>query len=274
MMAMAVWVVVAQAPVERLIVLDLESREESSELSAELSEELLSAIRLAFPSISVTSHAELRSLLGQEARRQAAGCVENEACIAEIAGAMDADHSLSGRLAQADGGYSLTLKLLNTRRGLIVRQLTERVAAQPLLPEATTQLAIAVIDGRSPIKRGVLDVKLPGPVMVDGAHAGFGPGLVRVSSGYHTVLWGEGASTREDSVEVLPYMTFELGLADEILLGPQMTLAKEDPWYASWWVLGAGAILVAGAATAAVIATQSDDASDVPVTLDVTVGGP
>jgi hypothetical protein len=81
----------------------------------------------------VTSSAQILDVLNLEQQKQLAGCTE-EGCIAEIAGALGAQHVVGGSLSLLGGRQVLTLRLIDARESRLENQVTRD------LPEATSGL--------------------------------------------------------------------------------------------------------------------------------------
>jgi hypothetical protein len=99
-------------------------------------ERALAAFSQAVPSeirklegISAISAAEIRELVGMERTKQVMGCSEDAQaaeCLAEMAGAVDADEMVSYELALVNETYALTWRRVNARTAKVVASETRR----------------------------------------------------------------------------------------------------------------------------------------------------
>jgi hypothetical protein len=201
----------------------------------------------------VLSSEEVRAVLDQESTKQLMGCDESS-CLAELAGALDADLLVSGTLEKtADGAPIVTLSLLNTRAIVTVNRVSFTWRGEAaLFPEVVRAAAQKLVFEKGQRPPGTLVVEqLPdgATVTVDdidrthehasGAvrHLDVGPHEVRLSAPGHgprtaQILVEAGKEVRVDgALEALPVTS-------------------------SWWFWGgAGAAVVAGVgATVAVLA--------------------
>ena len=65
---------------------------------------------------SVIGMDEIREMINFEAQRQAMGCDADEACMAQIAGALGVDEIITGRLTEGSDGRNLLIRRINQRR--------------------------------------------------------------------------------------------------------------------------------------------------------------
>ena len=72
---------------------------------------------------------EIREMLDFEAQRQALGleCEADDACFAEIAGALGVDEIITGKLTEQADGRMMFIKRINQRRAEVVASHTERL---------------------------------------------------------------------------------------------------------------------------------------------------
>jgi hypothetical protein len=76
--------------------------------------------------VSAIGMAEIRDMLGFERQRRILGCEADEACLAEIAGALGVDELVTADLVLDKATYSLTLKRIDIRRARVLQSETRR----------------------------------------------------------------------------------------------------------------------------------------------------
>lgn len=164
------------------------------------------------PRVKVLSRKEMERLLGEEAKKQLMGCDETS-CLAEIAGALNAELLVSGELARLDESTLLTLQLINNRFATVMNRVSINWPGNPdHLPDvaqAASQLLVLERTQRKPgaiklesVPSGAdvfLDEKPVSARKLDGLDVGLH--LVRVSaSGYEErtipVIVKTGATSR------------------------------------------------------------------------------
>jgi hypothetical protein len=79
--------------------------------------------------ISAISAAEVRDMLGLERQKQLLGCEEDAtSCLAEVAGALDADEMVTTELVLLGETYTLTARRSDMRRGRVLQSQTKKFA--------------------------------------------------------------------------------------------------------------------------------------------------
>lgn len=177
------------------------------ENSAGLVTDLVTAALAKEPAFEVVSSADVRRQLELEAEKQASGCDANDACLAEIAGAMGAKLVVYGKLGSLDDVVVLTLNLFDSSQGraagrVVVREPSLKAISDKVDGAVHELVAPFVKDaGGARTKLLVLDVEAPkrldgaGPVVVDDEAPGdplFTGGLVGVVGGAVTGVVGAG----------------------------------------------------------------------------------
>ena len=77
--------------------------------------------------VSAISSSEVRDMLGLERQKQLLGCNEDSStCLAEIAGALDADEMVTSELVLVGNTYTLTARRSDMRKGRVVQSQTKR----------------------------------------------------------------------------------------------------------------------------------------------------
>lgn len=242
--------------VGRLVVLDLDSGPELATLASDLTEAALDEIRSQFDEIEVIGASEVRAMLEVEASKQLVGCNDDTACFAEIGAALGADHLLIGRLSRVGSNYQLSLRLIRSVKADVARFVSESLPDQDRLLEAVRQGARYLVDGKSERGLAVIEVGTPGDVSINGAMVGVAPGRFLVSPGAHEVAV---SMTLGGTIErAFTLGRYERGVVDRgetAELGPR-------PWYRKWWIWTVGAVVVAGATTAVVLANDDGSGSE------------
>ena len=113
--------------IERMVVLDLTAKEAVADLAAELSELVVGTMRGALPKAEITGQSDIKAMLTLEQQKMTVGCEDDTSCLAEIGGALGADHVVTGRLGKVGEIYLLSLKLIYAPRAIVVRQFSERI---------------------------------------------------------------------------------------------------------------------------------------------------
>lgn len=94
---------------------------------------VLAAFNQALPSelrklegISVVTATEIRELLGLERQKQLLGCDEDTSCMAEVAGALDADEMVGFEIALVNEKYTVSWRRMDVRKARTVQGETRR----------------------------------------------------------------------------------------------------------------------------------------------------
>ena len=112
----------------RVAVYDLQLVNVGAGLGSATTEALLQEVR-KLEGISAIGMDEIREMLDFEAQRQALGleCEADDACFAEIAGALGVDEIITGKLTEQADGRMMFIKRINQRRAEVVASHTERL---------------------------------------------------------------------------------------------------------------------------------------------------
>jgi hypothetical protein len=191
----------------------------------------------------IVSTEEVRAMLDAEAQKALLGC-DASSCLAEVAGALDADLLVSGQIdAAPDGAPVLTMSLLNTRAVVTVNRVSLPWRGDPgLLAEVA----------RTATQRLVFEKenRPPGGVVVEGAPDG---ATVLVDAVDRT---SDAVTSGAADLEVGPHEVRVLadGFVPAtrhvvVTSGKKVTVdgaLEPAPLWTSWWVwAGAGAAVVA-----------------------------
>lgn len=112
----------------RVAVYDLELQGIEPSIGAVVTDSLLSEVR-KLQRVSAIGMDEIRDMLSHEANKQVLGCEENEACLAEIAGALGVDNLVTGTLSRVDDGNVFLLRRIDQNRAKVVGTVDKRLKA-------------------------------------------------------------------------------------------------------------------------------------------------
>lgn len=250
---------VAQREQVRLMLQDLETGPADTARAAGLGQ-VVAGEASKVKGLSVVSAEEVRAALNQEADKQLLGCT-SQSCLAEIAGALDADLVVSGRVDRSDEGAALvSLSLLNARAVVVVNRVTLTWrGAEAELPEvmrAAAQLLLLEREDRAPGALSVVGLPAGARVFVDGVD--------RTQDHEQGSIAGLEVGPHEVRAEAAD---MEPGVAHAIVRSKEsvaVTLALQPAGIATGWLVagGAGAVLLTGAITAGILwATTWSDVS-------------
>ena len=110
----------------KVAVYDFEVTNIPAGMARVISHSLLTEIR-KLKGISAIGMDEIRSMIDFESQRQAMGCDADQACMAEIAGALGVDEVITGRLSEEANGRTLTLQRIDQRRAEVVSSANKRL---------------------------------------------------------------------------------------------------------------------------------------------------
>ena len=112
----------------RVAVYDFELLNVARSLGSATTEALLEEIR-KLEGVSAIGMDEIRELLDFQAQRQAMGldCEADDACFAEIAGALGVDEIITGKLTEEADGRILLIKRIDQRRAQVIQSHTQRL---------------------------------------------------------------------------------------------------------------------------------------------------
>ncbi len=212
----------------RVVVLDFAVQGEAAkDLGRTLAEAAAHQVS-AIGGYQVLTQAEAITQLGVEHLRQMTGCSEDRSCMAEIAGALDADRTMGGTVTQIGDGFHVAVSLIDARKALTIRGVREtlRNAGAEELLDAARRLAHQAVTGKPLETSGTIDFDVAEPearVLLDGVEVGRGPlrRSRRVGEGTHKVIvTKEGFATWQTGVRVVPGQT-SLVAPELVALPPQ-----------------------------------------------------
>jgi hypothetical protein len=97
------------------------------------------------PGLTLVTARELAAVLGFERQKALAGC-QSDACMAELAGALDADRVVTGQVARVGESWTLHLQVVDAKRAVALAQASRRLKGGgvdgllDLLPEMAREL--------------------------------------------------------------------------------------------------------------------------------------
>lgn len=210
----------------------------------------------------VITQGEVSALLGLERMRQIVGC-EDRACLADVAGALDAERLVSGSLTILERTSLLTVRVIETRTARTTGRATGTLldATEKELVDAARRLAHEALTGKKLDTSGVLRIAVDRPgasVTLDGKEIGQSPlrEKPRVLEGPHAVTVQKQGFVRWSSTIAVPAgaeVPVEVQLVPVQLMGEQ---ARSRLW--TWGWVSAG-VAVAGAAAGATFGKLADD---------------
>ncbi len=112
----------------RIAVYDLESLRIPKSLTVMVNDNLLAELR-KLRGVTAVGMDEIRDMLSHEANKQILGCEADDACLAEIAGALGVDELITGRLTDAADGRQFLLRRIDQGRAAVVQSTTQRFEA-------------------------------------------------------------------------------------------------------------------------------------------------
>ena len=219
----------------------------------------------------VMTMAEVQEMLDIEAQKQLVGC-DSASCFAQLGGAMGAKLAIRGNLGRIEGGYLLTLQLINIEKARVESRFSREVRGDTsaLLDNARSGIRVLMRDILS-ARSGKLLLRVSeegSSIYVDDRLVGSSPApVMEVSGGTHPVrverdgfvAWQRDVDVRENDVTVV----------DVTLLPSAAFIADYEATATAYRRLGwsgiiGGASLLAGSAVLyglAVNAAHSRDAA-------------
>lgn len=92
------------------------------------------------PELSVMSNTDVKEIVGLEAQKGQLGCdSEDGSCLAEMAGAMGAEHVIFGQVGKLDRLLVINLNLYEARSARVVKRLTVQTENVSTVPKALQQ---------------------------------------------------------------------------------------------------------------------------------------
>lgn len=117
------------AKATRIAVYDFELAGVEPNVGAVVTDSVLAEMR-KLQRVSAIGMDEIRDMLSHEANKQFMGCEENEACLAEIAGALGVDELVSGSLSKVEGSHVMVIRRIDQNRAKVVGTVDKRLKAE------------------------------------------------------------------------------------------------------------------------------------------------
>jgi hypothetical protein len=203
--------------------------------------------------VQVVTQGEVAAVLGLDRLRQLLGCSDDQRCLSETAGALDADRLVSGSLTILERTALVTVRLIDAPRGRTLARATTTLldATEKELVDAARRLAYEVVTGRRLDTSGVLRLRVDRPgavVTLDGKELGRSPlpSAPRVLEGPHTVVVQKDGYVRWSSTVSVPpggEVPVDAQLVPIRLLGES---ARSRLWAWSWTATGVAVVGLAG----------------------------
>jgi hypothetical protein len=196
--------------------------------------------------VQALTQADVTAQLGVEKQKTMLGCAEDRSCMAEIAGAIDADRTLGGSVVQLGDASLVSVTYVDARKAATVGgdQETLRNAKMDQLVDAVRRLAFFAATGQRLETTGAIDFNVAeegAKVLLDGEELGTGPykATRRATEGSHRVhVAKEGFATWETELRVTAGGTVTVAPRLAALPKPppvqqvtvvQQVVVKEDP---------------------------------------------
>ena len=230
-------------------VLDMKTAGVTESVAKNLTQVLSTTLK-SLEGSEVISRDDVYAMLELEKEKATLGCADDEACLAEIGGALGVEHVILGQVGQVAGSYVVSLRLVRAGQVVVENRVTETFAG------SEDQLLNAV---RHATRRLVgIDAKTPGgllvsvspegaEVFVDGVARGTAPmkPLDDLLPGRHTLR-----VAYDHHKDALRELYIEPGVQSALFVELERT---PDQFYETWWFwTGVSGVAVAAAAAATV----------------------
>lgn len=113
----------------RIAVYDFELAGVEPNVGAVVTDSVLAEVR-KLQHVSAIGMDEIKDMLSHEANKQFMGCEDNEACLAEIAGALGVDELISGSLSKVQDSHVLVMRRIDQNRAKVVGTVDKRLKAE------------------------------------------------------------------------------------------------------------------------------------------------
>lgn len=190
----------------------------------------------------VLSQADVMAQLGVERQKMFLGCSADRSCMAEIAGAIDADRTLSGAVTKLEFGYLVAASVVDARRIATVGSAEEtlRSTRPEELLEAVKRVVYRALTGKAREAQALIEfdvAEVAARVLLDGVELGRGPfqDTRRVSEGSHRVVVAkEGYATWEN--------VYQLGVGARAHVAPKLVATGGASRALGWSAIAAGTV--------------------------------
>ncbi len=228
----------------------------ASNIEPEVASSLTPVVAQALKSmqgVSVVSQDEIAAMLQFESQKQSLGC-DDAGCFAEIGGALGVDYLVLGTVGRIEDTYMVNLKLINIKAAEVQNRVNESFRGRPADLIRAARHAVAVLAGAEVKQPGKLSLDITpddaavelngkkldgeGRFQLDGLPAGRHAMQVNADGYYgaflETYVEPNGVNNVLVSLELVP-----------------------RPWYKSWAVWTAAALVLAGAAAGSYYAVEA-----------------
>ncbi|MEL7370205.1 MAG: hypothetical protein AAFN74_14900 [Myxococcota bacterium] len=222
------------------------------------------------PGTRVISPDDIRALILKEEQRQRLGCTD-QACIAEIVGALGADRLVAGRVAKLADGWSVTMSMIDASTTTVLSRSNERWGGPSLELLPLLEPMVATLFSKAPeTLAGAIELygaEDDSTVLIDDEYRGRTPlpvlRAVPIGGRKLTV-------THDDHFPFEQWVVVKPGLRRRVVIDQQAQ--PQAATYETWWFWTAVGAGVAGlAATAVVLSTNGGDGSATGVQVGVNV---
>ena len=252
----------AEAPRTRLAIMNLATAGVPVEYAVGLTETLATSIARTdvFETISPK---QVSSLLAYEKRKDALGGCVQEACYAQIAQVVKADHLVAGSVAKVGEQLVLNLVLIDAKQGSAAARTNRQTPDATTLMKEVTGAAIALLQPLLGQRQGYLRVATNVPdadLLIDDELRASGPGrVVALAAGPHVVrVKRDGFYSASTSVMVRPE---HVTVARVTLIPAKETIEAYETKanLMRWSAYGTGAVAVGAAVLGAVFYGMATD---------------
>lgn len=235
---------VPRTRIPRMLVLDFAVRgEAATDLARTLTDTAVREVARA-GGHQVLSQADVLLQLGVERQKAFLGCSTDRSCMAEIAGAIDADRTLSGTVTSLEGGYLVTASVMDARKIATVGGAEETLRSQrpDELIESVKRVVHRAVTGRAREGQALIEFDVgavAAKVLLDGVEIGRGPfqDTRRVTEGSHRVMVAkEGYATWEN--------VYNLEVGGRAHVAPQLVAVGGAGKALGWTAVAAGVAAV------------------------------
>jgi hypothetical protein len=212
----------------------------------------------------IITQGEVAAILGLDRMRTLLGCSDDQGCLSDLAGALDAERLLSGSLTILERTALVTVRLIDARKGRTLARVSTSLldATEKELVDAARRLAFEVVTGKRLDTSGVLRIQIDRPgavVTLDGKEMGRSPltAAPRVLEGPHAIVVQKEGYVRWSTTVAVPpggEVPVQVELIPIRLLGEA---ARSRLWA---WAYGSTGVAVVGLAGGLLFKRQADDA--------------
>lgn len=238
-----------KARIPRMLVLDFAVQGEASKELGRTLADVAVRETARVGGYKVLSQSDVLSQLGVEQQRVFMGCGAESSCLAEIAGAIDADRTLTGSVTKLGDGYFVSAKMVDARKIAILGSAEETLKSPRTdeLIEATRRVVYRAVTGRHRQAQAIIEFDVQdraARILLDGEEIGRGPlkDVRRVAEGSHRVVVSkDGYATWEN--------VYQLELGGRATVSPRLVSVGGGKKILGWtaFSLGVAAVAVGGA---------------------------